>query len=77
MNLSETQVQSTSKAAIGPNTKRVPGYFLYRKCMYCQTVYGRTPCEEEMHGKFSHGICPHCAICGPFVPLMPIDEGRA
>jgi len=28
-----------------------------------------------MHGKFSRGICPNCAACGPFLPLTPTDEG--
>lgn len=64
---------SARKAATTPGVKHDAGYFLYLKCMYCGTVFDTAPCEEGMHGKFSRGICPNCATCGPFVPLTPTD----
>jgi hypothetical protein len=67
--------QPACKPAAEPGVKHDIGYFLYLKCMYCGTVYGTAPCAEDMHGKFSRGICLNCAECGPFVPLTPTDEG--
>ncbi len=67
--------QPAGKPAVVPGVKHDAGYFLYLKCMYCGTVFDTAPCAEEMHGKFSRGICPNCATCGPFVPLTPPDEG--
>jgi NAD-dependent SIR2 family protein deacetylase len=57
-----------------PDIKHDAGYFLYLKCLYCGTVFDTAPCAEDRHGKFSRGICPNCAACGPFVPLTPADE---
>ncbi len=62
------------KAEVASNSNHDPGYFLYRKCMYCGTVFGTTPCEKHLHEKISHGICPSCEICAAFVPLMPTEE---
>jgi hypothetical protein len=27
-----------------------------------------------MHQKFSHGICPKCALCAALAPLMAVEE---
>jgi NAD-dependent SIR2 family protein deacetylase len=67
--------QLKRQPATAPDVKHDAGYFLYLKCMYCGTVYDTAPCADEMHGKFSRGICQNCATCGPFVPLTPTDEG--
>jgi len=73
----QTQDSAMSQAAGASNLKRDTGYFLYRKCMYCGMVFGTTPCEKPMHEKVSHGICPNCANCGAFAPLMPVEENCA
>lgn len=47
------------------------------KCMYGGMVFGTAPCEQPMHENVNHGICPNCAICGAFAPLMPVVENCA
>jgi hypothetical protein len=36
-------------------------FYLFRKCMFCQTVFGTKPCVERYHEQTSHGVCTICA----------------
>ena len=47
------------------------GFFMYRKCMYCQTVFGTKPCTEAMHEETSHGIC---TIFAAFYLTMELED---
>jgi len=69
-----TELRSPSDAVVVPKNDRPTRFFLYRKCMYCGTVFGTTPCVEPMHQKFSYGICPKCALCAALAPLMAVEE---
>lgn len=47
-------------ATNSPRSADATPFFLRRVCSVCQVEFGKTPCEMELHGHITHGLCPIC-----------------
>ena len=36
-------------------------HFMFRRCMYCRTIFGTKPCGAASHEQTTDGVCTICA----------------